>query len=105
MNSYEFQLVLQFAATDISDFDTLVAFEERLIQHLRPSATVDGHDFGCGEFNIFILTNDPVSSFERSEEVRRSELPDYVPVVAYRELSGEDYTVLSPPGDTEFRIS
>jgi len=52
------QLVLQFTAASMEDFDRLV-LEDSLIQELEGLATVDGHDFGMGEFNIFILTDDP----------------------------------------------
>jgi hypothetical protein len=101
----KYQLVLQFVATTMADFDALVSFEELLVNHVRSFAKVDGHDFGCDELNIFILTDYPVKTFELSEDLRRSALPDCIPVVAYRELLGEGYTVLWPPGQTEFSIS
>ncbi len=105
MNKYKYQLVVQFVATEMADFDILVGFEDRLSIHVRMLAKVDGHDFGSDEFNIFILTDWPIRTFETSEDLRRSELPDYVPVVAYRELTGDKYTVLYPPGETEFHVS
>jgi hypothetical protein len=105
MNKYRYQLVLQFAATGLADFENLVRLEESLSRHTRTLAEVDGHDFGSGEFNIFILTDCPEKIFEISEELRRSELPNHAPTAAYRELIGDSYTVLSPPGQTEFRVS
>lgn len=48
----KYQLVLQFAAASMEDFDRLVALEDRLTGELDNRATVDGHDFGLGEFNI-----------------------------------------------------
>jgi hypothetical protein len=57
-----YQLVLQFAADSLVDFDRLVALEDRLIEELGQLAMVDGHDFGLGQFNIFVLTDDPVPS-------------------------------------------
>jgi hypothetical protein len=89
----------------MGDFDSLVSFEEHLIDHLRAFAKADGHDFGCGQFNIFILTDYPVKAFEAAEDIRRTELPTYLPIVAYREWLGEEYIVLWPPGQTEFQIS
>lgn len=104
MNNYRYQLVLQFAATEMEDFDSLVRFETRLIKRMRTLAKVDGHDFGSDEVNIFILTDSPAESFEIAEDLRKFELPDYVPIAAYRELKGDRYIVLSPAGEREFRI-
>ena len=65
----KYQLVLQFAASSTEDFDRLVALEDRMIGELDDLATVDGHDFGLGEFNIFILTDDPAESFGKAQRV------------------------------------
>ena len=43
----------------MDDFDQLVILEDKLIEELGSVATVDGHDFGSGEFNIFVLTDEP----------------------------------------------
>jgi len=104
MNKYKYQLVLQFAATEVADFDKLVRFEELLSSHTGTLGKVDGHDFGSDEFNIFILTDTPEKIFEISEDLLRLELPTHVPIAAYRELIGEKYTVLFPPGQTAFRV-
>ena len=105
MKQWTYQLVLQFVASGESDFEDLVAFEKSLSHHLVRLAYVDGHDFGCGEFNLFLLTDDPLKTSEISELLRRSQLPGYVPVIAYREMLGEKYIVLSPAGYTDFRIA
>ena len=65
----KYQLVLHFAAASKEDFDRLVALEDTLIGELDDLATVDGHDFGLGEFNIFILTDDPAESFNTAHRV------------------------------------
>ena len=54
-----YQLVLQFEPNTMDDFDQLVILEGKLIEELGSVATVDGHDFGSGEFNIFVLTDEP----------------------------------------------
>ena len=55
------QLVLQFKADgDLGSFEKLVSFEETLSLLLGQIAEVDGHDFGSGEMNIFILTDHPI---------------------------------------------
>ena len=53
----------------MEDFDRLVALEDRLIEELGEVATVDGHDFGSGEFNIFVLTDDPSTVFGKAHGV------------------------------------
>jgi hypothetical protein len=52
-----YQLVLQFRAESVQEFGELVVLEDLLIEKLPEDSEVDGHDFGCGEFNIFILTD------------------------------------------------
>jgi hypothetical protein len=42
------QLVLQFEATNIEDFDHLIWIEERLAEDLGRNVEIDGHDFGRG---------------------------------------------------------
>jgi hypothetical protein len=49
--------VLQFRSASSADFDELIALEDRLREAL--GGTVDGHDLGEDECNIFILTDDP----------------------------------------------
>jgi hypothetical protein len=89
----------------MEEFDRLIAFETVLLNCLPPLAKIDGHDCGQGEFNIFVLTENPIEAFDVAELVRQRELPERKPVVAYRELLGEDYVVLSPVGYEGFTIS
>jgi hypothetical protein len=51
----KYQLVLQFPATSLDDYDTFVALEEILRQKICDFGEIDGHDFGSGEMNIFII--------------------------------------------------
>ena len=59
----KYQLVLQYADTDMS-YDELVSLEAALEAQLSQFAEVDGHDYGSGEGNIFILTDDPQGTFK-----------------------------------------
>jgi hypothetical protein len=95
----KYQLIIQWRA-DADDFDRLVAIEERVTAKLGNSAEVDGHDFGSGEFNVFVLTEDPTGTFQLIQEV----IPQYQTKVAYRELHGEDFTILWPPNSEEFTV-
>lgn len=84
----------------------MIALEDELIESLGSSAKVDGHDCGSGEMNIFIYTDDPKGSFEAIRPVvaKRKLIENLV--AAYRERTGEDYTVVWPVGFTkQFRIT
>ena len=93
----KYQLVLQFEASNIDEFDQLVELEDSFENVLGESHEVDGHDFGSGEMNIFIHTNEPKEAFEI---IKNKLIPtmgkDFT--AAFRELSGENYTVLWPEG-------
>ncbi len=99
----KYQLVLQFQASDSEDFERLGEIEETLIENLGEEHIVDGHDFGSGEMNIFIHTNDPKSAFEKARKYLSPCQKEFV--AAYRELKGEEYTMLWPEGyGKEFRV-
>jgi hypothetical protein len=91
-----YQLVLQFPAESLNDFDSLVELEDELIQVSGQSAEIDGHDFGSGEANIFILTSDPANTFSVIKPKLESKGLLGKATVAHREIDGEDYTVIWP---------
>jgi len=92
----KYQLVLQLPAQSVDDFDSLIAIEDQLIDKLGKEHDVDGHDFGSGTMNIFIITNQPIKAFEISKPVfQRKRLLGQLKA-AYRKQNGEDYTVLWP---------
>ncbi len=84
--------------------DRLVAFEDRLIGELDGLASVDGHDFGLGEFNIFILTDDPAESFDRAHRVVADQVVPNAMRSAYRQVDGEDYVILWPSSLKDFKV-
>ncbi len=63
-----YQLVLQFSAHTLEDYDQLISLETLLLKQLDRVAKVDGHDMGKGEFNIFILTRIPATAFAQAKE-------------------------------------
>ena len=100
------QLVLQFKADgDLDSFDKLVSFEEALSSMLAQIAEVDGHDFGSGEMNIFILTDDPIATFNLVQQTDESMRPGGEMKAAYRQIDGEDYVCLWPPGLSRFQLA
>jgi hypothetical protein len=90
-----YQLVLQFPTSSV-DFDELVAIEDELLATLGPK--VDGHDFGSGGGNIFIVTDNPTQTFQTVLPILEDLSCDRDATVAYRTIDGEEYTVIWPSG-------
>jgi hypothetical protein len=49
----KYQLIVQWPAYSVKDYDEMICFEEALINHMGGLALLDGHDAGSGEMNIF----------------------------------------------------
>lgn len=100
----KYQLVLQLPATSIKDYDDMVELEDTIIGHLGNLGSVDGHDAGSGEMNIFIITDHPMPAFEQIKGLlgTRDFMPDLK--VAYREIGKDAFTIIHPAGLAEFAI-
>src|SRR5690242_18252204 len=99
-----YQLVLQFAATSMTDFDRLVSLETKLMEILGDSVSVDGHDFGGRSFNIFLLTNEPTAAFSQAHRIILDEAIPNELRSAYRHVNGDDYFILWPSALTDFSV-
>jgi hypothetical protein len=100
----QYQLVLQWPASSVDDYDDMVALEEFLIENLA-HGEVDGHDGGQGEVNIFILTDDPEATFASVKALldkRRAWLDIRI---AYRETTRDHYHVLWPDNLVKFEVA
>jgi hypothetical protein len=100
-----FQLVIQFDAVPLSDFDRFIALDEPLRQQLANLAEIDGHDFGSGEFNFFLETDDPPLAFERVFQFLQSKGLDRGMRAAFRKLDDDDFVPLWPADLEEFFIA
>lgn len=100
-----FVLVLQWAASSIDDYDVLVEVENSLLKALPITCDVDGHDFGAGEGNIFILTTEPMSAFEAVRHVLEKWGLLGTVRAAYRREENDDFTILWPESLTEFDVA
>jgi hypothetical protein len=99
----KYQLVLQWTATSIEDYDTMIALEDDLVEKLSNKCEVDGHDFGSGTTNIFIHTNDPNEAFMECVAVLWNRgMKDLR--AAYRAIDGDQYTILFPENLSQFTI-
>ena len=99
-----FQLALQWPVSSLSGFDELLSLEELLEAKLTDQSDVDGHDFGSGEANIFVLTNDPYRTLKEVRGILSGHKLWPNTVIAYRETLGTEYMVLWPEGMTGFRV-
>ncbi len=101
-----YQLVLQWTLGSFAnDYDTLIATEDQLITNMADHVTVDGHDIGSGEMNIFILTDDPHASFSRVRSILESGRTWAALRAAFREVDGSEYTILWPKYLAQFRLA
>jgi hypothetical protein len=100
----QYILILQWPGSAEVDFKELVKMEDELDNSLGDYATVDGHDFGSGEMNIFIETDQPMRAFADVQTIL-ADWPRWLEVrAAYRVGSSDEYTVLWPVGQTDFRV-
>jgi len=102
---YNQELVLQLSGNSIQDYDAIVELENCIIAGLENLGDVDGHDMGAGEMNIFIRTDAPKLAFERIKTL--AGIKDFMPniKVAFRDIGGDDFTILYPAGLTHFVIT
>lgn len=100
-----YQLVLQFSAKTLEDFDELIKLQDNLMNLLEGSEELDGHDFGCGEFNYFIYTGNPAGTFARIKRVFDAVSIDKEMRVGYRVINEDDFVPVWPPDLTRFEIA
>jgi hypothetical protein len=96
-------LVIQVPVESLGDFDRLLEAETRMSTALQGTAEIDGHDAGSGEGNIFVRTDTPEVTFQKALPCLDERATDLVRA-AFREIEGDRYTVLWPPGLTLFRV-
>ncbi len=101
----KYQLVLQWPASSIKDYDAMIEVENALVEKLSEANDVDGHDAGSGEVNIFIRTDDPKRAFNEVKAVLGTRDFWVDARVAYREVTGSEYTILWPKDLTEFKVA
>ena len=89
----------------MEDYDAIIAAEEMLQQDLGNVGQVDGHDAGSGEMNIFIFTDHPKLCLQASQQIFGARNFKREMKVAFRKRNEDEYTVLYPPGLTEFVIT
>jgi len=104
-DAVKYQLVVQWPASSMKDYDAMVEIEDALIENLGSKSEVDGHDAGSGEVNIFIRTNDPKKTFNEVKAILESRNMWADVRVAYRDVSKSEYAILWPTHLTKFKIA
>jgi len=100
----EYQLIFQWDASTIENFDSIVETESILRKNLQRKHSVDGHDMGVGEANIFVLTQFPIDAFDESMRILKGQDALIGVRVAYREVLKDDYVILWPEGLLSFDV-
>jgi hypothetical protein len=89
------QLVLKFRRP-VLDTAGVAALEAQLRDTLGDSVQLDGHNEGVRDIDVFIITEDPASSFRRCKPVlEKLQLLDRV-VAAHRFVGGLQFKVIWP---------
>ena len=100
----KYQLVLQWPASSVDDYDLMIAIEDSLIEEIPNDSEVDGHDAGSGQVNIFIRTDGPTKTFEDVKNILSTSDAWTDIRIAYRDLERSEYTVLWPKNLKEFKV-
>ena len=100
----KYQLVLQWPASSVDDYDSMISVEMSLIEWLPDDCEVDGHDAGSNQANIFIRTDNPVKAFEDVKDILKDRDNWSDTRVAYRDIERDEYVVLWPKDLKEFKI-
>jgi hypothetical protein len=102
---YQQELVLQFSASSIQDYDAMIELENSIITELENLGEVDGHDMGNSEMNIFVRTDNPTLAFEKIKLLIG--MKDFMPELkaAFRDVGEDNFTILHPSGLTHFEIA
>ncbi|MDZ4859533.1 MAG: ABC transporter [Candidatus Hydrogenedentes bacterium] len=101
----KYRLVLQLPSSSIKDYNEVIRFESLIVEGIGELGEVDGHDAGSGEFNIFVLTDDPVLTFDRIKTLPGA--VDFMPnlKVAFRELEKDEYVIIYPSRLSNFTLA
>ena len=97
-------LLFLLPAGSLAEYDVVLELENDLMVHLTSRHTVDGHDSGAGESNVFIHTDNPEELFLVIQDVL--EMRDLLSFarVAYRSMASSVYKILWPGVLKTFRV-
>ena len=97
---YMFQLVIQFASSDPNDLDRVVQTEDQLRAVDGLAESVDGHDVGQGEMNLFLITSTPEATFRTCLPILQASGLRLLGA-AFRDEDGDSHSRIWPRGSTD----
>ena len=100
----QYQLVLQWPTSLFRGHDLLIALEDAVIAGIGDLGTVDGHDIGAGEMNIFVFTDQPNRTFEKIKSIPKVARDLRKLRAGYRALDEDEYTPIYPQGLKDFSV-
>ena len=93
----EYLLVLLLPpSSSLREYDLGISHEESIRAGIGDFASVDGHDIGSGEMNIFFFNEKPKLTFERINVMPSVANHMSNMKVGYREVAEDEYTPLYP---------
>jgi hypothetical protein len=102
----KYQLVLQLPCrSSIEDYDYLIELEEAIMEGLGDMGIVDGHDYGAGEMNVFIHTDEPATAFEKVRSILNGRSGLEQLKAGYRDFDEDDYIAIYPIGLEQFTVA
>ena len=96
----KYQLIIQFPVTEEFDFDAIIELETRLTLEMGVGHIVDGHNFGAGEINIIIQTDNPETAFEKAFDMVDVNLISTLRIV-YRIKETDEFIWLYPANNKD----
>jgi len=101
----KYQLVLQWPYSSKTDYDRLISLEETIRDGLGDIGIVDGHDYGSGEMNIFIHTDEPAMAFEKAKMLLDPGKDLGHMKAGYRDFEQDEYVAVFPQGTKDFSVA
>jgi hypothetical protein len=100
----KYQLVLPWPCSPEADCPRLLLLEDAIRNGLGSLGIVDGHDIGSGEMNVFIHTNNPIESLERSKLLITPQSGLHELKAGYRDFDAHEYIGIHPAGLTRISV-
>ncbi len=101
----KYKLVAQWRSDSMASYDAMIRTESALCHLLTDQHSVDGHDVGAGEVNIFVDTDNVQEAYAEVKAILLAEGRWDGVRIAYRPRLGDQYSILWPESLREFRVS
>jgi hypothetical protein len=101
----EYQIVIQWPASSMADYDRMIEIESMLIDDLSEGGEVDGHDAGSGQANIFVHAHNVQHAFAEIKALLAMQSALSSSRIAYREIGNNEHTILWPQDLETFSLA